>query len=98
MINDEIGKTNYAKGYKQSMAFPGVQKYVRKSAVLCWKMALQRPKMWFKSAKQDEKYDETTQDPFYGSKDPFKHRVLYTVKPALYHGDALNIKAKVICG
>ena len=44
------------------------------------------------------KYDEKTQEPNYGSEDPY-HRdavVMYYVTPALYHANNIMVKGKVV--
>ena len=45
-----------------------------------------------------DKYDEKTQEPNYGSDDPY-HKdavVMYYVTPALYHANNLMVKGKVV--
>ena len=84
---------------KPVMKCQGVLTYIKATSVVTWKMILQRPVMSFRQDGIDSKWQgEDKQEVFWSSDDPkdSESKVKFYVHPALYHGDAMMVKGRVV--
>ena len=70
-----------------------IQRYVEDTARICWKMAMQQPKMYFE--KCNKWLGEEFQELHTGSNNS-PGAVVLQVYPMLYRGDILMAKGKVL--
>lgn len=71
--------------------------YIDACAKLAWKMVNQRPPMQLRTEGIGQWFNDSFQEPFYGTGDPSKFPVKCYVRPALFHGDNMMVKGLVIC-
>ena len=78
------------------MEIPGIDKYAEASALLAWKMAIQRPPMIFDQPDVNKPFQGEHLHPLaWGSKPGKDAKIRYYQYPTLLHGDKVMVKGKV---
>ena len=84
--------------YHSIVQSPAMRDYVTQTALLCWKMVLQRPPMTFECCEVGTKWSVEVEKRFelaWGSEKSKTSIVRHTVLPALRHGSSVMAKGKV---